>query len=37
VGAKKAAIDQLFGIAGMQLALKGAAAGKSPLVVGLND
>jgi hypothetical protein len=37
VGSKKAAIDQLFGIAGMQLALKGAAAGKSPLVVGLND
>jgi hypothetical protein len=37
VGAKRAAVDQLFGIAGMQLALKGAAAGKSPLVVGLND
>jgi len=37
VGSKKAAIDQLFGVAGMQLALKGAAAGKSPLVVGLND
>lgn len=37
VGAKRAAVDQLFGVAGMQLALKGAAAGKSPLVVGLND
>jgi hypothetical protein len=37
VGAKKAAIDQLFGVAGMQLALKGAAAGKSPLCIGLND
>jgi hypothetical protein len=37
VGAKKAAIDQLFGIAGLQLAQGGAGAGKSPLVVGLND
>lgn len=37
VGAKKAAIDQLFGITGMQLAQGGAAAGKSPLCVGLND
>lgn len=37
VGAKRAAIDQLFGLAGLQLAMKGAAAGKSPLVVGLND
>lgn len=37
VNGKRAAIDQLFGVAGMQLALKGAAAGKSPLVVGLND
>lgn len=37
VGAKKAAIDQLFGLAGLQLAKKGAAAGKSPLVLGLND
>lgn len=37
VGAKKCAIDQYFGIAGQQLALKGAASGKSPLVVGLND
>jgi len=37
VGAKRVAIDQYFGLAGMQIALKGAAAGKSPLVVGLND
>lgn len=37
VGAKKAAIDQYFGLVGQQLALKGAAAGKSPLVIGLND
>ncbi len=37
VGAKKAAIDQYFGLTGLQLALKGAAAGKSPLVLGLND
>lgn len=37
VGAKKCAVDQFFGLAGMQLALKGAAAGKSPLVIGLND
>lgn len=37
VGAKKCAIDQYFGLVGQQLALKGAASGKSPLVVGLND
>lgn len=37
VGAKKAAIDQLFGVQGMQLAQGGAASGKSPLCVGLND
>lgn len=37
VGAKRAAVDQLFGLAGMQLGLKGAGATKSPLVVGLND
>lgn len=37
VGAKRCAVDQYFGLAGMQLALKGAAAGKSPLVIGLND
>lgn len=37
VGAKRCAIDQYFGLVGQQLALKGAAAGKSPLVIGLND
>lgn len=37
VGAKRAAIDQLFGLKGMQLGQKGAASGKSPLVIGLND
>lgn len=37
VGAKKAAIDQLFGVKGLQIAQGGAAAGKSPLIVGLND
>jgi len=37
VGAKRVAVDQYFGLAGMQIALKGAAAGKSPLVLGLND
>lgn len=37
VGAKRAAIDQLFGLKGMQLGMKGAASGKSPLVIGLND
>jgi N4-gp56 family major capsid protein len=37
VGAKRAAVDQLFGLKGMQLGQKGAAAGKSPLVIGLND
>lgn len=37
VGAKRAAIDQLFGLKGMQLGQKGAATGKSPLVIGLND
>lgn len=37
VGAKKAAIDQLFGIAGQQLGMKSAGATKSPLLVGLND
>lgn len=37
VGAMKAAIDQVMGVKGMQLAQKGAAAGKSPLIVGLND
>lgn len=37
VGAKKAAIDQLFSVKGMQLGEKGAATGKSPLIIGLND
>jgi hypothetical protein len=37
VGAKKAAIEQLFGVKGMQLGQKGAASGKSPLIIGLND
>jgi hypothetical protein len=37
VGAKRIAVDQYFGLVGQQLALKGAAAGKSPLIVGLND
>lgn len=37
VGAKKAAVDQLFGIKGMQLGEKGVGATKSPLIIGLND
>lgn len=37
VGAKRCAVDSFFGLAGQQLALKGAGAGKSPLVIGLND
>jgi N4-gp56 family major capsid protein len=37
VGAVRAAVDQLFGVKAMQLAQKGAASGKSPLIVGLND
>lgn len=37
VGATRVAIDQLFGVKVMQTALKGAAAGKSPLIIGLND
>jgi hypothetical protein len=37
VGAKKAAIDQVCGFKGMQLGQKGVSAGKSPLIVGLND
>jgi hypothetical protein len=37
VGAKRVAIDQLFGLKAMQTGLKGAAAGKSPLILGLND
>lgn len=37
VGAVRVAMDQLFGIKAMQTGLKGAAAGKSPLILGLND
>lgn len=37
VGAERSAVDMYFGLAGQQLALKGAASGKSPLVIGLND
>lgn len=37
VGATRVAVDQLFGIKAMQTGLKGAAAGKSPLILGLND
>lgn len=37
VGAKKAAVDQLFGVCAQQVAELGAGAGTTPLVVGLND
>jgi hypothetical protein len=37
VGAMRAAIDQLFGVKGMQIAQGGASSGKSPFVLGLND
>jgi HK97 family phage major capsid protein len=37
VGAKRCAIDMYWGLGAMQIALKGAAAGKSPLIIGLND
>lgn len=37
VGAERVAVDQLFGIKALQTGLKGAAAGKSPLIQGLND
>jgi len=37
VGAVRAAVQQIFGLKGMQLGQKGAASGKSPLVIGLND
>ena len=37
VGAERVAVDQLFGIKALQTGLKGAAAGKSPLIRGLND
>ena len=37
VGAVRVAMDQLFGLKALQTGLKGAAAGKSPLILGLND
>jgi hypothetical protein len=37
VGAKRCAVDQYWGLAAMQTGLKGAASGKSPLIIGLND
>ena len=33
--AKRVAVDQLFGIKGMQLGEKAVAAGKSPLIVSI--
>jgi len=36
-GSTRVVIDQLFGIKALQTGLKGAAAGKSPLILGLND
>jgi BarA-like signal transduction histidine kinase len=36
-GAKRVAIDQLFGLKALETGLKGASAGKSPLIRGLND
>jgi hypothetical protein len=37
VGAMRVAVDQLFGVKALQTEEKGAAAGKSPLILGLND
>lgn len=37
VGAKRAAIDMYWGLEGQFLGQKSASAGKSPLVIGLND
>lgn len=37
VGAVRVAMDCLMGIKALQTGLKGAAAGKSPLILGLND
>ncbi len=37
VGAERHAMDQLFGVKGMQLGVGSAAAGKSPLVIKLRD
>lgn len=37
VGASRVAVDQLFGLKALHTGEKGAAAGKSPLILGLND
>lgn len=37
VGAMRAAMDQLFGIKALESGVSPAAAGKSPLILGLND
>ncbi|PJB54245.1 MAG: hypothetical protein CO099_02630 [Bdellovibrio sp. CG_4_9_14_3_um_filter_39_7] len=37
VGATRVAVDQLFGIKALHTGEKGAAPGKSPLILGLND
>lgn len=37
VGASRVAVDQLFGVKALQTGEKSAAAGKSPLILGLND
>ena len=37
VGAMRTAVDQLFGVKSIQTGEKSAAAGKSPLLIGLND
>ena len=37
VGAVRVAVDQLFGIKALHTEEKGAASGKSPLILGLND
>jgi len=37
VGAMRVAVDQLFGVKALQTGEKSAAAGKSPLILGLND
>lgn len=37
VGAVRVAVDQLFGVKALQTGEKSASAGKSPLILGLND
>ncbi len=37
VGGKKVAVDQVYGLGGLQLGEAGAAAGKSPLIAKLKD